>query len=337
VTHVSQAPTGSTTAARARKPWSDEILVPGVILVLGLYLSVANQHFLTANNLTNILVQTSILALVAFGVTFVILAGELDLSVGTGMALISVVTALVAKNTGSLLVGIAAGVTVGVVIGLLNGIVVTKFEVPSFVATLGMMVIAQGAALALSGGAVIAGLPESVRQINNTRVLGLHPLVILMFAAFAVLLYVERKTVFGVRVLAVGGNAKAARLSRVPVDATRIWCFVVSGVSFGIAGAALTVRVGSGQPNAGGLTALMAVAAVVIGGTSILGGKGSVTRTLAGVFLIAVLQNGLDLQGVDPDMQQVAVGVVFIFAASTDYFRRRIVARRRIRSGLSAA
>ena len=321
---------------RSRLTRSDDILIPGVMLVLVVYLAVANQYFLTANNLTNILVQTSILALVSFGVTFVILAGELDLSVGTGMALVSVVTAMVAKSTGSLLMGVVVGIIVGLVIGVINGVVVTVFEVPSFVATLGMMVIAQGAALALSGGAVIAGLPDSVAQINNTRILGLHPLVILMFASFAVLLFVERKTVFGVRVLAVGGNARAARLSRVPVDATRIGCFVLSGVSFGIAGAALTVRVGSGQPNAGSLTALMAVAAVVIGGTSILGGRGSITKTLAGVFLIAVLQNGLDLQGVDPDMQQVAVGVVFIIAASTDYFRRRIMSRRRIKTGLSS-
>ncbi|HEY0695519.1 MAG TPA: ABC transporter permease [Kribbella sp.] len=325
-----------TTRHPFRVPAADALFVPAVLAILFVYLSATSEYFLTTGNIQNILLQASILALISFGVTSIIIAGELDLSVGTGMALVSVVTAMVAKSSGSVLTGLLVGILVGLLIGVVNGLVVTQLEVPSFVATLGMMVIAQGAALALSDGAVIAGLPVGVSQFNDIRILGFHPLVIAMFVYFAVLLFIEKKTVFGVRVFAVGGNSKAARLSGVPVSAVRLGCFLIGGLSVGLAGVALTLRVESGQPNSGSLTALMAVAAIVIGGTSILGGKGSVGRTLAGVALIAVLENGLDLKGVDPDMQQVTIGVVFIVAASTDFFRRQLTKRNRLKSALSA-
>jgi ribose transport system permease protein len=311
--------------------WGDVLFVPAVLLALIIYLSVANEFFLTSVNITNILIQASILAIVAFGLTFVILAGELDLSVGSGVALVSVVTAMVMRDSGSILLGALAGVGLGVGIGLLNGLIVTRFEVPSFIATLGMLTIAHGVALALTDGAVVSGVPVSFGNLVNESFLGLRWVLWLVLLVFVALYFVQSQTSFGVRVFAVGGNREASRLSAIPVERVRLLCFVITGLTVGIAGLVLTARVQSGQPNAGGLLGLTAIAAIVVGGTNLLGGRGSITRTLWGVLLIAVLENGLQLEGVDDDLRQVIIGAVFIAAASVDFFRRQL--RRRARSG----
>jgi ribose/xylose/arabinose/galactoside ABC-type transport system permease subunit len=306
----------------------DMLFVPAVVLLLGVYLAATSDAFLTDTNLTNILLQASILAIVAFGATFVILAGELDLSVGTGAALVSVIAAQVMKDSGSIALGLLAGIGIGLLVGALNGAVVTRLEVPSFIATLGMFIIAHGVALAITDGGVVAGLPEGVGALANDKFLGLQWVIWLMFGVFAVLYFVQRQTAFGIKVFAVGGNREAARLSGIPVERIRFLVFVISGLTIGIAGLALMARVESGQPNAGGLLALESIAAIVVGGTSLLGGRGSVARTLWGVLLIAVLRNGLDLKGVDEDLKQVVIGVVFIGAASVDFFRRQLSRRK---------
>jgi ribose transport system permease protein len=309
--------------------WGDVLFVPAVLLALCLYLSVANEFFLTSINVTNILIQASILAIVAFGLTFVILAGELDLSVGAAMALVSVITAMVMRDTGSILLGVLAGVGLGGGIGLINGLIVTRLEVPSFIATLGMLTIAHGVALALTDGAVVSGVPISLGNLVNESFLGLRWVLWLVAGVFAVLYFLQSQTSFGVRVFAVGGNREASRLSAIPVERVRLLCFVIAGVTVGIAGIVLTARVQSGQPNAGGLLGLTAIAAIVVGGTNLLGGRGSISRTLWGVLLIAVLENGLQLEGVNDDLRQVIIGAVFIAAASVEFFRRQLQRRKR--------
>jgi ribose transport system permease protein len=196
--------------------------------------------------------------------------------------------------------------------------------VPSFIATLGTLVIAHGIALTLTNGAVIGGVPSSIGDLSSGRLLGIRWLIWLMAAVFVALYLLQRKTTFGVKVMAVGGNREAARLSAIHVDRVRFLCFTLVGLTVGIAGIALTSRVQSGQPNAGGLLALTAIAAVVVGGTSLNGGRGSVFRTLWGVLLLTVLDNGLDVKGVDPDLKQVVIGGVFIAAASVDFIQRRL-------------
>jgi ribose transport system permease protein len=302
--------------------------VPLVLLVLVTYLSASNEFFLTEVNLTNILIQGSILAIVAFGLTFVILAGELDLSVGAGVALVSVVSAMVMRDSASIPLGIAAGLGTGLLIGAVNGVAVTVLRVPSFIVTFGMLVICQGVALALTDGAVIYGLPSDVGKLASDEFLGLRWIVWLVILVFAVLYFVQTQTRFGVRVFAVGDNSEAARLSGVPVDRVRFLVFVISGVTMGLAGLALVSRVESGQPNAGQLLALTAIVAIVVGGTNLLGGRGSLVRTVIGLLLITVLENGLDLEGVDDDLQRVVIGVVFIGAASVDFVRQRLRASR---------
>jgi ribose/xylose/arabinose/galactoside ABC-type transport system permease subunit len=235
-----------------------------------------------------------------------------------------------------ILPGIAAGLAVGLAIGMFNGLVVTRLNVPSFIATFGMLVIAHGIATALTDGGVVSGLPLSVGNLANEAFLGIRWIVWLTLAVFAALVFVQTQTAFGIRVLAVGGNRQAAHLTGLSVDRLRFMVFVISGLTIGIAGLALTARLESGQPNAGQLLELDAIAAIVIGGTSIFGGRGSVGRTFWGVLLIAVLRNGLDVEGVGDDLKQIIIGVVLIAAASVDFVRRRLVRRREHRAAVAA-
>lgn len=342
VSPTTNAPTGDrpssmsssprTPATRVRQSlqrmkgdgWGDILFVPVVIALLVIYLSVTTEFFLTSINLTNLLIQGSMLAVVSFGLTFVILAGELDLSVGAAMALVSVVAAMVMRDTGSILLGLAAALGIGLLIGVINGLVVTLLEVPSFIATLGMLTIAGGTALALTDGAVVSGVPISIGDLISNGVLGIRWVLWIVIGVFAVLLFVQSQTGFGVRVFAVGGNREASRLSAIPVDRIRLLCFVITGLCVGIAGFILVARVQSGQPAAGGLLGLTAIAAIVVGGTNLLGGRGSIWRTLWGVLLISILTNGLQLKGIDDNVQQIIIGIVFIIAASADFVRRQL-------------
>jgi ribose/xylose/arabinose/galactoside ABC-type transport system permease subunit len=310
--------------------WGDVLFVPAVLLALILYLSWANEFFATELNVTNILLQAATLAIVAFGLSFVIFAGELDLSVGAGVALVSVVASTVMRDTGSIPLGVLTCLGVGAGIGLINGLIVTKLKVPSFIATFGMLTIAQGIALAMTDGAVVSGVPSSLGNLANEGFLGIRWALWLVIGVFAALFFVQTQTSFGVRVFAVGGNREASRLSAIPVDRVVLLCFVITGLCVGLGGLVLTSRVQSGQPNAGGLLALTAIAAIVVGGNNLLGGRGSISRTLWGVLLLAVLENGLQLEGVNDDLQRVVIGGVFIAAASAEFFRRRL--RRRARA-----
>jgi len=312
-------------AAGARNEgWVDVLFVPVVIIGLGIYFSIASPYFLTSLNITNLLIQGSILAFVAFGVTFVILAGELDLSVGSGVGLVSVLAATVMRDQDSVLLGIIAAFAVGIAIGAVNGFVVTKLEVPSFIATFGMLVIANGIALAITDGGVVTGVPIDIGNLALKSFLGVRWMIWLVVIVFIVLYVIQTQTAFGRRVMAVGGNREAARLAGIPVNRVRFFVFLVSGATIAIGGLALTSRVVSGQPNGGTLLELDAVAAIVIGGTSIFGGRGSLIRTLFGVLLIAELRNGLDLVGVGDDLKQVIIGAVLILAASVAFIRGRI-------------
>lgn len=306
----------------------DRLFVPGVILLLGAYLTISNPVFLTSGNLINILLQACILAIVSFGMTFAILARELDLSAGTGSALASVIAAMVMVGTGSIALGLLAALAFGLLLGTINGFLVTRIEVPSFIATLGLFIVCQGVSLALTSGGVIAGLPPGIAAFSEWRILGCPALVWVTAVIFLVLYFIQRQTTFGVQVMAVGGNPEAARLSGISVNRIKFLIFIICGTTTALAGLALLVRVQSGQPNANQTLALEAIAAVVVGGTSLHGGRGSVVRTLWGVLLIAILRNGLDLMGISEDMKMVVVGVVFIVAASVDFLRRQFVKRR---------
>jgi ribose transport system permease protein len=269
------------------------------------------------------LLQAAILGIVSVGTTFVIVGGDLDLSIGANVALSGVVCGLAMNATHNIALGIAAGLGCGVLIGLINGLISTRLHVPAFVATLGMLVIGQGVALTLTNGSSISNLPDAFGALANGNVLGLPGLVWWMFLTFIAGYLLLHRTVYGIRTFAVGGNREAARLAGIRVDSVRIANFVVSGLTGGIGGVLLAARVQAAQPTGGEIFTLYATAAVILGGTSLYGGRGSILRTLLGVALIALLQNGLELLGVPYSNQQVAVGIVFIIAASSELIRRR--------------
>jgi ribose transport system permease protein len=308
---------------RSTAEWIDVGFVPVILLVLVVALAVLSPYFFSPRNFTEILLQAAILGIVSVGTTFVIVGGDLDLSIGANVALSGVVCGMAMNGTHNIALGIAAGLGCGVLIGLINGLISTRLHVPAFVATLGMLVIGQGVALTLTNGSSISNLPDAFGALANGNVLGLPGLVWWMFLTFIAGYLLLHRTVFGIRTFAVGGNREAARLAGIRVDSVRVANFVVSGLTGGIGGVLLAARVQAAQPTGGEIFTLYATAAVILGGTSLYGGRGSILRTLLGVALIALLQNGLELLGVPYSNQQVAVGIVFIIAASSELIRRR--------------
>jgi ribose transport system permease protein len=309
--------------AHRRRIDLDAFFVPSLVVLLGIGLTLASPYFLTGRNLGQVLLQGAVLGIVAVGATFVIIGGDLDLSVGFNVALSGIVTALVIVESGSWPLGVLVGILAGVAIGLVNGLLAAVLGVPAFVATLGTGTIAGGLALWFTNGATISGLPRTFAALATTEFLGLQTLVWFMLGLFLVAGVVLHRTNFGIRVFAAGGNRDAAFLAGIPVARVRIANFMIAGACGGLAGVLLTARVQAGQPGVGTSLTLFATAAVILGGTSILGGMGSMQRTFFGVLLIAVVQNGLNLLGVDYALQQVAVGGVFVLAACSEVVRHR--------------
>lgn len=303
----------------------DAAFVPSIIIILLVILSVASPVFLSSRNLAQILLQISTLGIAAVGATFVIISGDLDLSIGANVAVSGVITAIATMNWfgGNWVLGVALGLTCGVSIGLVNGFLSAILRVPAFIATLGVGVIAGGLALWLTNGLTVSGLPEDFAALATTNFLGLQTLVWFMLATFLIGGIVLHFTNHGLRTFAVGGNREAAFLSGVPVSRVRITNFAMAGLCAGLAGVLLTARVQAGQPSISTTLTLYATAAVILGGTSLLGGEGSMLRTFFGVLLIGVVQNGLDIMRVDYALKEVAVGTVFVLAAASEALRRR--------------
>jgi ribose transport system permease protein len=321
----------TTTAAPAKgsAKWRPRVtmeaaFVPGLLVVLLIILSLASPVFFSSRNFGQILVQASTLGMVAVGATYVIIAGDLDLSIGANVALSGVMTAIaMAQWNLPWVAGVGVGIGCGLIIGILNGLLSAYLRVAAFIATLGTGVVATGIAVYLTKGLTIAGLPDVFGDLAKARILGLQALVWWMLGIFVIGGIILHFTNYGIRVFAVGGNRDAAYLAGIPVARTRLIAFVIAGFTGGIAGVLLTARVQAGQPGISQTLTLYATAAVILGGTSILGGQGSLLRTVFGILLIAVVQNGLDILGVDYALQQVAVGTVFILAACSEALRRR--------------
>jgi len=308
----------------AKVPAADAVLLPGLLVALVVIMTAQSPYFLTSNNLGQMLLQSSSLGIAAVGATYVIVAGDLDLSIGSNVALSGVVASWgMTEATHSVLVGCALGVLCGAGIGLVNGLLSAVLDIASFVVTLGTGVIATGLALYMTNGLALGGLPMSFHDLATTSILGVDSMVWAMLSTFLVGGIVLHRTALGVRIFAVGGNRRAAYLGGVPVVGARMTAFLVSGLSGGVAGVLVTSWVMAGQPNSGTSLTLFATAAVILGGTRISGGDGSVLRTFFGVLLIGIVGNGLNLLGVDYSLQQVVIGVVFVLAACSEIFRHR--------------
>ena len=293
------------------------------LVVLCIVTALLTDRFLSPLNLANILVQSSIMAVIAMGMTFVIVGGGFDLSVGSTAALSGCVAGMVMLEAG-IAAGVAAGIMAGAAVGLANGLVIAFLNVNPFITTLGTMVLVRGVVFLITGGAPVSGetgLPGEFVAFGSGRFLGIHYLVWVPALLLVALSFVMHATPYGRRVYATGGGREAAYLSGVPVRrviaSTYVWC----GALAGVAGVMLAARLQSGQPTAGEFYELTAIAAVVLGGASLHGGEGTLYKSVIGVFIMIVLGNALNLLNVDSYWQRVAVGAVIIAAAAAERLR----------------
>jgi ribose transport system permease protein len=301
------------------------------LILITIFFSFTAPYFATPENFLKIFVQISINTVLAAGMTFVILVGGIDLSVGSVLALCTVVGATIMTDprlspAASIPLALLGCVGTGVVCGLINGAVSARWKIPSFIVTLGMLNVAHGAARVFSDNSTISGLPQGFVDFGNLIIGGFIPSIFLV-AALVILVgwFVLRFTVFGRMVFAVGTNDEAVRLSGHNPNVTKVAAFMISGLTAGIASVVYLLRLNIGSPIAGVGYELNAIAAVIIGGTSLSGGKGSIVGTLAGACILQVLSTGLQLQGVGDNFKPIVIGSVIILAVILDTYRERLL------------
>ena len=294
-----------------------------IMLLIWAVLALLSPHFFSVTNLFQITLQAAVIAIIAAGETFVIFSGGIDVSVGSVFAFSSIVGGLAYQATASIAASITAAIMAGMFAGLVNGLFITKLRVPPLVATLGMMGIARGFALILSDGIPIYGLSRAYAWIGQGKIGGVLPFpTVIVVAVFAAAFVVSRYTKFGRFAYAIGSNNEASRLSGIRVSSVRIGIYIISGMTAAIAGIIQAARLGTFQPAGGEGYELIAIGAVVIGGTSLFGGEGSVLSTLIGALIVTTIGNGLNLLGVTAFWQDVANGLIIIVAVAIDQYRR---------------
>ncbi|MGM0887231.1 MAG: ABC transporter permease [Bacillota bacterium] len=290
------------------------------LVLLFIVITVLNPSFMEPNNILNLLRQTSINALIAFGMTFIILTGGIDLSVGSILALSSALMAGMMVSGLDPILAILVGILLGAIMGVINGILVSKGKMAPFIVTLATMTIFRGLTLVYTDGKPITGIGDSVmfQMLGRGYFLGVPVPAVVMIIAFMILWFLLHKTSFGRKTYAIGGNERASRISGIKVDRVKVAIYGLAGTMAAIAGAILTSRLNSAQPTAGQSYEMDAIAAVVLGGTSLSGGKGRLFGTLVGVLIIGTLNNGMNLLGVSSFYQQVVKGAVILIAVLLD-------------------
>jgi ribose transport system permease protein len=332
---MSVTPEAGVEAGRPAAPagvesWAGRLLAFGrryavLILLVGLFvtLSVSTSSFLTVTNLINIINQNAPLAIIAVAGTLVIICGGFDLSTGAIFSVANVVAAWVAVHLASPVLGLLSAPVVGAVLGLINGFAITRLKIHSFLATLASSLVYAGLAVLITGGFLISVGGTSFTALGRG---GIGPVyyavfILLVFALASGFLLTH--TTFGRYVLSVGGNPEAAELSGVRVDRVKLYTFLYSGLAAGIAAAIGVSRIGSGQPQAGNGLQLLAIAAVILGGTSIYGGVGAVWRSVCGVYLLALIDNGFDILNANPFFKDLTTGAVILAAVALSATRKR--------------
>jgi inositol transport system permease protein len=294
-----------------------------ILLLMVIGVSSIKPVFLKSANIINIFKQVAVIGTLAYGVTLIIITEGIDLSSGSVVALVGVVSASFATMGGNIYIAILAGLFAGALCGAANGIVIAKTGIPPFIVTLGMMTIARGAALLYSGGKPIGHINPSFLYIGAGKI-GWLPVCVLIFLLMGLLSHVIlRKTKFGKAIYAIGGNEKAALICGLNVKKVKIIIYTYAGLMSAIGGLMLTARVSSGNPTAGLSYELDAIASVVIGGTSLSGGSGFISGTIIGALIIGVLNNGLMLLGVSPYWQQIIKGLIIVGAVVLDASRNK--------------
>ncbi|AFG34308.1 ribose ABC transporter permease [Fervidobacterium pennivorans subsp. shakshaketiis] len=289
---------------------------PAIVGLLGVVIlfSLLSDRFFTLSNFVNVLRQVSMQAIIAFGMTVVIISGGIDLSVGSVFALSAAVLASIIAKSNSIFVGILAALLVGAAFGFFNGLLIAKGKLQPFIVTLATMAIARSLTLAYMEGMPITGFPSSFRFIGAGDVLGIPVPVIIMFSLLALMSYLTRFTKFGLYAYSIGGNELASRLSGVKVDLYKISFYVLSGILTAVSAVILTSRLNSAQPTFGVGYELDAIAAVVLGGASLSGGKGTVLGTFFGALIMGILNNGMNILNVSPFYQDAVKGIVILTA-----------------------
>lgn len=304
------------------------------LLVLCLFLSFATDGFLTSLNLLNVGRQISLLGIMAVGMTFVLISGEVDLSVGSNYALSGLASGLAIIGGYGLLPALALGLAVGAVIGLINGLLSTYGRLPSLIATLGMLSMVRGTALIVTNGQPVTvnlrngALPDvlaAFTKMGQGYLFGTIPMQLVFFVVVAAIAwFILSYTNFGFRIFAVGGSAKAARVSGISVNTVKIWAFVLMGLLAALAGILGLAFLPSSQAGRTGLgLELDVIAATIVGGASLSGGEGTILGTILGVLIIGVMRNGLVLMGVSPFVQELMIGLVIIIAVGIDKWTSR--------------
>ena len=296
------------------------------LIAIFAFFSVASENFLSYGNVSAILFSTVVIGVLALGTTFVIITGGIDLSIGTGMALCAVVSGVLVVNLGlPLAVGVPGAILFGGLLGLVNGVNVAVFKIPPFIATLAMMLVAQGLALVLSDSTPIyfTDTPAFSAISTGSLVPGLSNAVLILGVLAVLAFVVLNKSVLGRYTYSIGSNEEATALSGIDVRRWKILVYTLAGLFTGIAGIMISARLGSAQPATGMGYELQAIAAVVIGGTSLSGGKGSIVGTVIGALIISTLNNGLQIMSIPQEWQNVILGVVILLAVYADMARKR--------------
>ncbi len=299
------------------------VLIAFAIMLI--FLSFATKTFLTPKNLINVVRQVSVNGIIAVGMMLVLLTGGIDLSVGSVVALSGVVAASFAQGGNyPVIVPILMGLLVGVLVGAVNGFLIVKVRIVPFIATMGMLSMARGVALVYSNGRPISNLSDAFRFIGSGSLMDALPVIsLIMLACFLIGYVVMNKTRFGRYVYAIGGNEKASRVSGLKVDQVKYLVYMLSAVFASLAGVVLAARINAGSPASGEGYELDAIAAVVIGGTSLSGGVGTIWGTLLGVLIVGVLNNGLDLLNVSSYFQLITKGAIIVLAVAMDTRNKR--------------
>jgi ribose transport system permease protein len=324
---VHQAGTSTRGSTRSfLRTQLQQSLAFATLVVLLVFFSITSSNFFTWSNVSGILLSTAVIGILALGTTFVIITGGIDLSIGTGMTLAAVMTGIFLVNLDlPLIVGVIGGILTGGLMGFVNGFNIAVLKLPPFIATLAMMLIAQGLALVISGVRPIyfSGVDGFKEIALGTLIPGLPNAVLILFVLALVAYVLLSKTLLGRYTFAIGSNEEASRLSGVDTRRWKILIYTVAGLFTGIAGVVIGARLDSAQPQLGSGYELQAIAAVVIGGTSLLGGRGSILGTLIGALIMSVLINGLRIMSIQTEWQNVVIGAVILVAVFTDALRQR--------------
>jgi ribose transport system permease protein len=322
------APAETTTIQRLRRRAVsfDQVRQYGLVvalIALIVVFSFLSPYFFTADNMLNIARQVAVTAIVAVGMTFVIISGGIDLSVGSTLALSGVVAAATFSGTQSMPVAVLAALAVGAVVGLFNGVVSAKGQIAGFIVTLATMGAVRGLAFIFTGGNPVTASAPAFTWLGTGHILGIAVPIVVMIVAVLAGAFLLGKTRFGRYVYAIGGNEKASRWTGLKVPRIQIGVYTLVGVLAGLAGVILAARLGSGQPFVGTGFELDVIAAVILGGSSLAGGRGRMSGTIIGVLIIGVLNNGLTLMNVSSYWQMVVQGAIILVAVLIDRWVRK--------------